>query len=46
MRGRCIDNAVLLIDLKKKKEICINLENDSNCLTQSNIVRFSKFKSL
>ena len=29
---------------KKKKNT--NLENDSNCLSQPNIVRFSKFKSL
>ena len=31
---------------KAFKKICTNLENDSNCLTQPNIVRFSKFKSL
>ena len=28
-----------------KKE-CINLKNDLNCLTQANVVRFLKFKSL
>ena len=30
---------------QSKKE-CINFKNDLNCLTQANVVRFSKFKSL
>ena len=35
-----------LINLKKKEKESVNLENDFNCLTQTNIVRFLKFKSL
>ena len=30
---------------QSKKE-CIDFKNDHNCLTQANVVRFSKFKSL
>ena len=40
------NNTGIPINSKKKKKICINLENESNCLTQPNIVRFLKFKSL
>ena len=41
---KCLETGIL-IKLKKKKE-CMNFENDLNCLTQANVVRFSKFKSL
>ena len=48
MRGKCLFNTSTYSNQfkKERKKICLNHENDSNCLTQTNIVRFLKFKSL